>query len=88
MNARTLVASVNGREVGYLRADDGVWAFEYSDGWQSYDKEQATFSDSIAVVGHWPWWAGILSRSRLAPRASRLAPNVVEITQRARTSSA
>lgn len=37
MNARTLVASVNGREVGYLRADDGVWAFEYSDAWLSYE---------------------------------------------------
>ncbi len=41
MNARRLVAFINGREVGCLEADDGVWAFRYSDSWLSYERAYA-----------------------------------------------
>ncbi len=41
MSSRTLVASINGREVGNLAAEQGIWAFEYSEAWLGYEKTYA-----------------------------------------------
>ncbi len=41
MNPRVLIASINGREVGRLEADDGIWTFQYSDGWLGHGQAYA-----------------------------------------------
>lgn len=47
---RTLVASINGRDVGILREIAGVWAFKYTDGWLS-DAASFALSPNLPLSG-------------------------------------
>ncbi len=41
MNPRVLIASINGRELGRLEAENGIWTFQYSEAWLSHEQAYA-----------------------------------------------
>ncbi len=41
MNSRVLIASINGREVGRLEADNGIWSFQYNEAWLDHAQAYA-----------------------------------------------
>lgn len=62
MNSCTLVASINGREVGHLVAEED-WAFEYSEAWPGFENANAL---SPHFPLHWRGNHGACGRSCMA----------------------